>query len=288
MASPQWPCFQQPTLRALGACWHVNAGRELLDRFLFPVLCLVAQLCPTLCYPMVYSPPGAWSKWFFFSSSSGVSQFLWINLWNRGCREHAGCAPFVLPWRETQPKVPESRLSLAQVGSLRCPVPRAGPQVIWVRNMATSWLSKAPPWCPQPSTSCCPTRPSSVRCLLRGTFFSSGAGVQVCSLQGAWHWAWHRTGTQRLFSEQMNWLRWRWMNWSSPVSQMSIFNSKLTEDWYIELIILISNRDMSVSINRNPLIGQIPSPSFRIRVGHFLTLNYIFKPRDSWPTPRPR
>lgn len=65
------------------------------------------------------------------------------------------------------------------------------------------------------------------------------------------------------------------MNRSSPVSQMSIFNSNLTED-YIELIILISNRDMSVSINRNPLISQIPSPSFSIRVGHFLTLKLHF------------
>lgn len=34
---------------------------------------------------------------------------------------------------------------------------------------------------------------------------------------------------------------------------------------------------MSVSLNRNPLVGQISSLSFRIRVGHFLTLKLILK-----------
>ena len=36
-----------------------------------------------------------------------------------------------------------------------------------------------------------PERTSAQRLSWCGTFFSSGAGVQVCSLQGAWHWAWH-------------------------------------------------------------------------------------------------
>lgn len=35
--------------------------------------------------------------------------------------------------------------------------------------------------------------------------------------------------------------------------------------------------DMSVSLNRNPLVGQISSLSFRTRVGHFLTLKLILK-----------
>lgn len=127
---------------------------------------------------------------------------------------------------------------------------------------------KAPPWWPQPSISCCP--PSlCVRGLLRETLCSSCAGIQVSLLLGAWHC---------LGPEQVHGgcsVRKR-MNWSSTVSQMLMFNSNLTKDCYI---LLIFNGDISVFLNRNSPVGQIPNSKslFQNRGGPHSDLQIFLK-----------
>ena len=48
--------------------------RELFNNKIYPVLCLVAQLCPTLCNPMDCSPPVSTVAWAAMSSSKVSSE----------------------------------------------------------------------------------------------------------------------------------------------------------------------------------------------------------------------
>ena len=90
---------------------------------------------------------------------------------------------------------------------------------------------------------------------------------------------WPRAGVWRWLSEEKNELELNSL--SDAHFQLKTHRrkkKKLTEGSYLKSILLISNADILVFLNRNSLVSQIPNLSFGIGMDHILTfkLPYLF------------